>query len=122
MKKIRKLLVFMALSCFAALFLSSEVSAVLGIECACITECCCGVDCDCPPEADCGCNNECICEITLCHSCDMIVKQREALERQTAVLSAIDITTPSLTIMSGKSDILRICTASIVEDCIRMNN
>ena len=120
----KKLLALIITSCFAVISLSPAVSAALGIDCGCITECSCGINCCCPPEIDCDCNNECTCEIILCYACDMIIKQREMLERQNlSVVSAfiIDVN-PPLTIITVKFDILRICTANIVEAHIRMNN
>jgi len=120
----KRLIALVAMLCFITAFLSLVISAALGMECDCISECCCGIDCNCPPESDCGCNAECTCVEFICLSCLAIIKQRESTERQIlAVVSSFTIyVTPHTAVMSVKLNILRICTANIVENHARMNN
>jgi hypothetical protein len=120
----KKLLALVAMLCFTTAFLSLVISAALGMECDCVSECCCGADCSCLPESDCGCNSECTCVELICPSCVAIIKQREISQRQILCVDCvyvIDIN-PFLTVSRIKSDILRICTANIIETHMRMNN
>jgi hypothetical protein len=116
---LRKSLAWIVMLCFTAVFFVSTVSAFADRNC-CAVECLC-TDCRCGE--DCACKQECECPVILCSVCEAIVKQRESSERQIGIVSSVVTDTcPIPAITAAESDVLRICTASIIETHVRMNN
>ena len=116
----KKMIAYVVLLCFTTVFLSSNVSALLALECNCNTdkpECCCGVDCACPPEADCGCNRECTCEELPCPVCEAIVKpQPQITVQESPLVIKVCFSSP----ISINAEF--VCFSNIALTNIRMNN
>jgi len=115
----KKLIASIFLLCFITVTFSPIISAAF-IQCNC--GCVCGDNCKCGD--NCECAIDCECEESPCFVCDAIVKKRGIQEQSATVAPVfnIDVNQPSEISSTVKSNILRICTASIVDDNIRMNN
>ena len=119
LKILKKSLALAVALCLATVFFASTVNALSDNNC-CIAECFC-LDCSCI--GDCPCHKECDCLELKCFVCEAIVKRREIQEQQImVVMPCIMDICPFSTKTTLRFDATQICTASIIEDKVRMNN
>jgi len=119
MKILKMWLVMVVVLCLATVFFASTIYAVGNNNC-CIAECFC-VDCSCVD--DCLCQKDCDCLEPKCFVCEAIVKRREMPETPImGDMPCINNMCLLSTKIASRFDIYQVCTASIIEDKVRMNN